>query len=355
MAKKDYYEVLGVSKSASEAEIKAAYRKKALQYHPDKNKSPEAEEKFKEASGAYEILSDADKKRKYDTVGHSPGYSTSPSGKRTPDVEMDISEIFRRWSSVFGNSFEDVIFGRQQQRQKPRGSNLRIKIKVTLEEIDKGAEKKFKLNRNIVCNECGGAGQLRNGKMNQCYICKGRGQVKANYGMSRTCTHCGGMGKSHIIKCSCNGGFNPKEEVISVNIPAGVSEGMQFSMANKGNEAPGGDGDTGDLIIIIEEAAHTVFKREGNNLKCEQFVSFLDAVLGNNVQVPTLEGKAAMKIGVGTATGSVFRLKGKGLTIMNSKSKGDIFVTLHIFVPKKLSAEEKEALEELKDSANFKP
>ncbi len=352
MAIKDYYKILGVDKKSSADDIKSAYRKKALQFHPDRNKEKSAEEKFKEAAEAYEVLSDPDKKKQYDNIGKAgpiPGSGVDFSGGFGP--EMDLGEIFKRWNTVFGGNPFDNIF-----KPKPRGSNLRVRIKVTLDDIAKGAEKKIKINKNIVCDKCNGEGKQRSTTTSMCNKCRGSGKLRAVRGSWEStvkCPECNGEGKIYFSKCkSCNDGVVPSEEVVSIQVPAGVSEGMQFSVSGHGNNVTGGT--PGDLIVVIEEIHHSVFKREGNNLKCEQYVSFIDAALGGTVEIPTLDGKAKMKIDAGTGN-KIFRLKGKGLTMMNSSIKGDLFVEIKIYVPKQITPEEKEILEELRDSDNLKP
>lgn len=347
MAKKDYYDVLGVPKGANAEEIKKAYRKKALEHHPDRSKSKDSEEKFKEASEAYEVLSDPDKRNKYDRGGNA-NVDFGPGGFGS---EMDLSEIFKKWNSVFGtNPFENIF------RQRVRGSNIRVRVKVTLEDVSKGSEKKLKLNKQVVCSDCNGECKKRSATSNTCPRCRGAGKVKTVRGAwesTSRCPDCNGEGKVYFEKCNkCNNGLVYKDELIDIQVPAGVSDGMQFSLNGQGNHAPGGT--PGDLIVVIDEIPHSVFRREGNNLRCEQYVSFIDAALGGSVEVPTLDGKVKMKIDPGTGN-KIFRLRGKGLPMLNNSSKGELFVEIKIYVPKQLTDEEKDILEELRSSDNLRP
>jgi molecular chaperone DnaJ len=300
MAKRDYYEVLGVSKDASEAEIKKAYRQMALKYHPDKNpNNKEAEEKFKEAAEAYDVLSNAEKKQKYDQFGHSGmGNSGGFSGGG-----MSMEDIFSHFGDIFGGAFGDFGgFGRSQGggRRMNRGSNLRIKVRLTLEEIANGVEKKLKVNKYNACSLCHGTGAKGGSAYRTCNTCGGTGRVtrvtNTFLGQMQTtssCPACNGEGQSITEKCtSCFGeGVVKGEEVISVKIPAGVSEGMQLSVSGKGNAAARG-GAAGDLIVLIEEIEHPDLKRDGNNLLYEHYISFPEAVLGTTIEIPTIDGKA---------------------------------------------------------------
>ncbi|NMM48707.1 molecular chaperone DnaJ [Marinigracilibium pacificum] len=352
MAKRDYYEVLGVDRGASETEIKKAYRKLAIKYHPDKNDGdPEAEEKFKEAAEAYEVLSNKDKKERYDRFGHD--------GMRGASGGMNMDDIFSQFGDIFGgsgNPFESFFGGGGGggRARRRKGSNLRIKLKLTLEEMAKGADKKIKVNRLVsaegatfkTCTSCQGTGQVR--KVVNTML----GQMVS----SSTCPTCGGSGQivENVPPGANSQGLEPKEEIISIKIPAGVSDGMQLSMSGKGNEAPNG-GAAGDLLILIEEIEHETLKRDGNNVVFDLYISFIDAALGEDVEIPTLDGKVKIKIAPGTQSGKVLRLRGKGIKDLNGYGVGDQLIHVNVWTPKTLTKEEKQALENLKASKNFKP
>lgn len=368
MAKRDYYDVLGVQRNASAEEIKKAYRKMAIKYHPDKNPGDkQSEESFKEAAEAYEILSNAEKKQRYDQFGHAGTGAGSYGG----GGGMNMEDIFSQFGDVFGGgggSPFDSFFGGGQQRggggkRTARGSNLRIKVKLTLEDIAKGAEKKVKVNKQIICNTCDGSGAKDKSSFNTCKTCGGTGAVRrvtntilGQMQTTSTCPTCNGDGSEITAKCNvCHGdGLVRGEETITINIPAGVSEGMQLSMSGKGNAAPRG-GVPGDLIILIEEIPHETLKREGNNIIYDLHLSFLDAVLGSSVEVPTIDGKAKIKIEPGTQGGKILRLKAKGVPEVNSYHRGDQLIYLNIWTPKTLSKDERDLLEKLQNSPNFKP
>ena len=365
MAKRDYYEVLGVSNNATADEIKKAYRKKALQYHPDKNPNDAtAEEKFKEAAEAYEVLSNSEKKARYDQYGHAGVGNNFGGGGFGGGMSME--DIFSQFGDIFGSAFGGFSgFGGsgRSSRRVNRGSNLRIKVKLTLEEILNGVEKKVKVNKFIACKACNGTGAKNGNAYSTCSTCNGMGQVtrvtSTFLGKMQTtsaCPACGGEGQTITDKCNtCYGnGIVKDEEVISINIPSGVAEGMQLSLSGKGNAAARG-GIPGDLIILIEEQKHEHLIREGNNLLFEQYVSFPDAVMGKTVDVPTLEGKARIKIDAGTQGGKVLRLKGKGLPSINSYGRGDLLVSIIVWTPQSISKEEKSILNNLAKSENFKP
>ena len=351
MSKRDYYEILGVTKSASADEIKKAYRKVAIQFHPDKNPgNKEAEEKFKEAAEAYEVLSDADKRAQYDRFGHSRGNG----GFRGHEMNMD--DIFSQFGDIFGGGSPfDSFFGGGGGRSRTRkGSNLRIKLKLTLEEIANGAEKKIKVNRLV---------QADGVTFKTCPACQGQGQVRkvvntmlGQMVSASTCSSCGGSGQ--IIDKRPpgvdNSGLVSKEDVISVRVPAGVGDGMQLSMSGKGNEAPGG-GLPGDLLIQIEEVEDKVLKRDGNNLIHDLHISFIDAALGTSVEVPSVGGKVRIKIDPGTQSGKILRLRGKGLRDLNGYGTGDQLIYINVWTPKRLTSEERAKLESLKQSPNFQP
>lgn len=365
MGKRDYYEVLGVSKNATAEEIKKAYRKQALRWHPDKNPGDkQAEDNFKEAAEAYEVLSDADKKSRYDQFGHA-GLGNSGAGGFGGAGSMNIEDIFAH----FGDIFSDFGFGgfgssgRGKQRQVNRGTNLRVHVKLTLEEIVKGAEKKIKVNKYIPCDSCNGSGAANASSFNTCTTCNGRGQVTrvshtflGQMQTTQTCPACGGEGRTITQKCtSCYGeGIRQGEEIIKINIPAGVQQGMQLSMSGKGNAARRG-GINGDLLILIDEAEHPDLVRDGNDLLYNLFISISDAALGSTIEVPTVDGKVKLKVEAGTQPGKILRLRGKGIPDLNGYGKGDLLVRVNVWIPKALSRDERKILEELTKSGNFTP
>jgi molecular chaperone DnaJ len=367
VAKRDYYTVLGVGRDADEATIKKAYRQCALKYHPDKNPGDkEAEEKFKEAAEAYEVLSNSDKRAKYDRFGHD-GLKNMGGGFTGGGMSMD--DIFSQFGDIFENAFGFGSFGgfggrgSQQRRRVNRGTNLRVKVKLTLEEIAKGVEKKIKVQKYVGCKECDGSGARGGGSYNTCSTCRGSGQVTrvtstflGQMQTTSTCPSCGGEGRTISDKCPvCSGnGIVRGEEIITINIPAGVAEGMQLSMSGKGNAAARG-GIPGDLIILIEEQKHPHLVRDGSNLLYEQYISFPNAALGKSIEVPTLEGRARIKIDPGTQSGKVLRLKGKGLPSVDSYYRGDLLVSINVWTPENLSKEERAIMESLIDSDNFQP
>ena len=362
MAKRDYYEVLGVEKGADESAIKKAYRKAALKYHPDKNPdNKEAEEKFKEAAEAYEILSDADKRARYDRFGHA-----GVSGNGGFQGGMTMDDIFSQFGDIFSDSPFESFFGRgrtAQQSRGQRGSNLRIKVSLSLEEIANGVTKKIKVKKRTNCSTCGGSGAKDASSVKTCSTCGGSGyvrQVRSTFlGQMQTtsvCPHCNGSGQQITATCgTCKGdGRVMGEETIEIDIPAGVEHGMQLSMAGKGNAGIKG-GPPGNLLITIEEKSHKDFHRDGQNLIYDLYLNFADAALGTQVEVPTIESKVKVKIPPGTQSGKIFRLKGKGLPAVQAYGKGDQLIHVNIWTPKKLSDKEKKILEGLRESANFKP
>lgn len=367
MSKRDYYEVLGVTKTANEQEIKKAYRQKAIQYHPDKNPGDkQSEENFKEAAEAYEVLSDPQKKARYDQYGHAGvGGASGNGGYGGGGMSMD--DIFSHFGDIFGDAFGGGGFGfggrSRGGARINKGSNLRVKVKLTLEEIAKGVEKKIKVQKMVICTTCQGSGAKDSNSTHTCTTCHGTGQVTrivnsflGQMQTASTCPTCNGTGKVITNKCtSCGGnGIIRGEEVVTLNIPAGVSEGMQMSVSGAGNAAQNG-GINGDLIVVMEELKHDLFEREGNNIYHQFYVSFPEAALGTTIEIPTLEGKAKVKIEPGTQAGKVLRLKGKGLPEVNSYRKGDLLVNLNVWTPQKLSKEEQEQLQKLAHSANFIP
>lgn len=365
--KRDYYEILGVSKSASEEEIKKAYRKMAIKYHPDKNPDDkESEEKFKEAAEAYEVLSSAQKKSQYDRFGHAgmggaAGGGFGGGGMNMEDIFSNFGDIFGD-ESPFGSFFSGGRGGGGGRRQR-KGSDLRIKLKLNLEEIANGVEKKIKVKRHVACKSCQGNGSKNGTDLKSCGTCQGSGQVKrvqqtmlGQMVTSSTCPTCSGEGKSVGAKCeACFGeGRVLEEEIIPIKIPSGVSNDMQLSMSSKGNVPPRG-GIAGDLLIVIEEEEHDLLHRDGNNVIFDLYVSFVDAALGTSVEVPTITGKAKITLEAGTQGGKILRLKGKGIKELNGYSIGDQLVHVNIWTPKQLTHEESELLEKLRNSANFVP
>ena len=365
MAKRDYYEVLGVDKSASANDIKKAYRKLAIQYHPDKNPGDkEAEEKFKEAAEAYSVLSDPDKKARYDQFGHE-GLSGAAGGGFN-GAGMDLNDIFSMFGDIFGGRGGFGGFGGfgggGGGPQKYRGSDQRVKVKLTLQDIANGVTKKFKLKKYVPCTHCGGSGAEGNAT-ETCPECKGTGRVvrtqQSFFGMMRTevaCPHSNGEGKVIKNKCPhCNGdGVVMGEEVVEVNIPAGVYEGMQLSMRGKGN-AGKHNGIPGDLLIVIEEEKHPTLVRDENDLIYSLLLDIPTATLGGFAEIPTIDGKAKVTIEAGTQPGKVLRLRGKGLPTLNGYGKGDIVVNISVYIPETLSKDEKKVIESFRDSDNFRP
>lgn len=365
MAKRDYYDILGVSKSATPEEIKKAYRKTAIKYHPDKNPdNKEAEDKFKEAAEAYEVLSNEQKRQQYDRFGHE---GMRGGGGFGGSGGMDMNDIFSQFGDVFGGGgagFESFFGGGRGGGSRMRkGSNLRIKLKLNLEEIAQGVEKKIKVKRNNSCSACSGTGAKNGTALDTCNTCNGVGQVQkvvntmlGQMVSSSTCPTCKGQGKIIKERCGvCHGdGVTLEEEVLSINIPAGVADGMQLSMSGKGNFPPGG-GVPGDLLIVIEEEESGVLHREGNNVVYDLYINFVDAVLGTSVEIPTITGKAKIKIEPGTQSGKILRLRGKGIKDLNGYATGDQLVHVNVWTPKQVSAEEKKALEVLRESSNFTP
>ncbi len=364
MSNRDYYEVLGVSKNATKDELKKAYRKKAIQYHPDKNPGDkEAEEKFKEAAMAYEVLSNDDKRSRYDQFGHAGVNGAAGGGGGFGGMNMD--DIFSHFGDIFGGHFGGFsgFGGGQRQQRVNKGSNLRVKITLSLAEIAEGVEKKIKVKKYVKCSACQGSGAAKGSSHVTCTTCNGRGQVTrvtntilGQMQTSSTCSTCGGDGKIIKDKCNvCQGeGIVKAEEVISVNIPAGVEEGMQLSVRGKGNAARRG-GVNGDLIVLIYEEPHKELIREGNDLHYNLFVSVPQAALGAPVEVPTISGKVKVKIEGGIQPGKILRLRGKGLPDVNGYGRGDLLVNINVWIPKNLNKEERKLMEKFLESDNFKP
>lgn len=368
--KRDFYEILGVTKSASADEIKKAYRKVAMQYHPDRNPgNKEAEEKFKEAAEAYEVLSDADKKAQYDRFGHA-GVSGNGRGGFGGGQNMNMDDIFSQFGDIFGDDVFGSFFGGGQRRgggggrsRGVRGSNLRVRIKLNYEEIAKGASKTIKVKKYVGCSTCGSTGAKDKASMQTCGTCGGSGQVRrvqntflGQMQTVTTCPACNGEGTTIAHKCAtCKGeGRVYGEENITIDIPAGVQEGMQLSVSGKGNMGERG-GSPGDLIVLIEEEAHPHLHRDGLNVAYDLHISFPDAVFGIQAEVPTIDGRAKIKIPPGTQSGKVFRLKGKGFPALQSYEKGDQLIYVNVWTPQHLTSDEKAMLEKLQHSQNFHP
>jgi len=365
MGKRDYYEVLGISKEATKEEIKKAYRKQALKYHPDKNPGDKkAEENFKEAAAAYEVLSNDEKRARYDRFGHE---GVSGAGNGFGGAGMTVEDIFASFGDIFGDAFGGFGgFGssrRSSSRRVNKGSNLRVKVKLTLHEIAAGAEKKIKVNKYDTCNSCGGSGAADLNSMSTCSTCRGSGHVtkvvNTMLGQMQTtsvCPSCGGEGKTITKKCTvCYGeGIVQKDEIIKINIPAGVGKGMQMNVNGKGN-APRRGGVNGDLLVVIDEEEHPQLIREGNDLIYNLFISIPDAILGSHVEVPTVENNLKIKIEPGTQPGKILRLRGKGLPEVNGYGRGDLLVNVNVWIPKNLPRDEIKLMERFKDSDSFAP
>ncbi len=365
--KRDYYEILGVAKNASADEIKKAYRKVAMQYHPDRNPGDKpAEEKFKEAAEAYEVLSDGEKRAQYDRFGHA---GLGNNGRGGFSGNMNTEDIFSQFGDIFGDDIFGSFFGGGSRRgggtrsRGVRGSNLRVKIKLTYEEIAKGVTKNIKVKKYVGCATCNGSGAKDKGSVQTCTTCGGSGQVRrvSNTFLGQmqtvtTCPACNGEGTLVTAKCTtCKGeGRVYGEETVTIDIPAGVQDGMQLSVGGRGNAGERG-GAAGDLIILVEEEQHADLHRDGLNVAFELHLSFTDAVFGTQVEVPTIDGKAKIKIPPGTQSGKIFRLKGKGFPSVNSYEKGDQLIQVSVWTPQHITPEEKAMLEKLNHSTNFQP
>jgi len=371
MAKRDYYEILGIDKNADKKTIKKAYRKIALKYHPDKNSGDKkAEEKFKEAAEAYEVLSDEDKRSRYDRFGHAGvDPNAGAGGGGFSGRGMNMEDIFEQFGDVFGEGgspFESFFRGGRgggSRSRGQRGSNLRIKVPLTLTEIANGTTKKIKVKKHTTCSTCNGSGAKNSGSKSTCSTCGGSGMVRqvkntflGQMQTTTTCPSCGGSGETITEKCpACQGeGRKYGEETITIEIPAGVEEGMQLSMRGKGNEGRRG-GPAGDLLITIQEKKHEELERDGQNLVYELYLNFADAALGSNVAIPTIDGKVKVKIPAGTQSGKILRLRGKGLPSVQGYGKGDQLIHVNIWTPKSLTADQKSMLEDMRDWDNFAP
>ena len=361
MEKRDYYEVLGVSKDASADDLKKAYRKLAMKYHPDRNPGDkEAEEKFKEAAEAYDVLSDPDKRARYDRFGHAGldgnGFGGSGGGMSMDDIFSHFGDIFSEFGFDFG--------GRSSRSQATvrRGTNIRIKVELTLAEIAAGVHKKLKVNKYVTCSHCNGSGSA-DGKQESCATCKGAGRVYRNmqtmFGVMRSesvCPTCQGDGKTIKNKCShCHGeGIVKGDDVIEIDIPKGVSDGIEFAVRGKGNAGPR-NGVAGDLIVHVEEKADNTFERNGDDLLQNIFITIPEAIMGTQIEIPTIDGKVRVKIAAGTQSGKILRLKGKGLPNLQGYGTGDMLVTVNVWIPKKINKEEEKLIQQLAESDNFKP
>ena len=358
MAKQDYYEILGISKSASQGEIKKAYRKMAIKYHPDKNPGDTvAEENFKKAAEAYEILSDENKRARYDQYGHA-AFDGPQGGGGFGGGGMNMDDIFSQFGDIFGGGFGGGFggFGGGGQRQaRVKGSNMRIRVKLTLEEIAKGVEKKVKVRRKVqadgvrykTCSTCNGSGQ----QMRVTNTILGRMQT------ATTCSACSGAGET--ISSKPNGadaqGLIVKEETVPINIPAGVTEGVQLKVGGKGNDAPGKNSISGDLLVLIEEIPHEKLKREGTNIHYDLYINYSEAVLGISKEVETVTGKVKIKIEPGTQSGKILRLKGKGLPSIERYGTGDFLIHVNVWTPQELTKDQKQFFEAMIDDDNFSP
>lgn len=372
MAKRDYYQVLGVDKSATAEEIKKAYRKAAIEFHPDKNPDdPTSEEKFKEAAEAYDVLSSPEKKARYDQFGHSATGSGAGGGGGSYQSYggfggggFSMDDIFERFGDIFGGHFSGGGYGGGGSSTRVnRGSDLRVKVKLTLSEIVSGTTKKLKINKQIVCDQCSGTGARDKNSYSTCTTCGGSGHttqvVNTIFGRQQAtvvCPTCNGEGKMITQTCTkCHGEGTVKgEEVVEIRIPAGVGEGMQLSVSGKGNAARRG-GVNGDLLVLIEEEPHPELDREGNDLIYNLNINITDAILGAQVEIPTVDSRAKIKIEPGTNAGRVLRLRGKGIPDVNGYGTGDLLVIIDLYVPSHISPAEKETLKKLQSSENFKP
>lgn len=356
MKKRDLYEVLGVEKNATPEQIKKAYRKKAIEFHPDKNPGDKvAEDKFKEAAEAYEILGDADKKARYDQYGHAAFDGAGGFGGGGHHMNMD--DIFSQFGDIFGGAFGGGFggFGGGGGQRRMKGSNLRIKVKLTLDEIAHGVEKKVKVKRKV---------QAQGVTYRTCPTCHGSGQVTrvtntilGRMQTSSPCTSCGGTGQ--MIDSKPAGadahGMILEDETVSIKIPAGVVDGMQLKVSSKGNDAPGANGIPGDLIVVIEEVEHETLKREGENLHYDLYISFAEAALGTSKEIETVGGKVRIKLEEGIQSGKILRLKGKGIPSLNSYGSGDLLVHVNVWTPKTLNKEQKQFFEKMMEDPNFVP
>ena len=369
--KRDYYEVLGVVRTATVEEIKKAYRKKAIKYHPDRNQgNKEAEEKFKEAAEAYEILSDAAKRERYDRFGHA----ATGSGAGGFGGGMSMDDIFSNFGDIFGGHFGSAFRGfaggfgggfydSSSSRKTSKGSNLRVKVQISLNDVATGVEKKLKVNKLVACSHCGGSGAKDASSIKTCTTCGGSGIVtqvqRTILGSMQTqsyCPSCNGTGRVITDKCRhCSGeGVVRAEEIIPINIPAGIEDGMQFTVRGKGNAARNG-GIAGDLIVLVEEEPHEELIRDGSDLIYNLMLDLPTAILGGTVEIPTITGKVKVKIDKGTQPNKVLRLRNKGLPHLQAYGTGDLLVNINVYIPENLSADERKTFEQFHNSPNFSP
>ena len=366
--KRDYYEVLEVPKTATADEIKKAYRKQAIKYHPDKNPGDKvAEEKFKEADEAYEVLSDPQKRQRYDQFGHAVmggASGFSGGGMSMDDIFSHFGDIFGGGSfgSFFGGGFGGSRRGGPQTRVN-KGTNLRVKVKLTLSEVANGVTKKIKVNKYVACDKCNGTGAFDSNSYSNCSTCHGSGVVTritntilGQMQQSSVCPNCGGDGRIITRRCtSCGGeGIVQKEDIVTLNIPAGVADGMQLSVSGKGNAARHG-GINGDLLVVIQEEEHPELIRDGNDLIYSLFLSMPDAILGTTAEIPTVDGKVKIKIDPGTQSGKILRLRGKGIPELNGYGRGDLLVNIQVWTPQNVTRDEARIIEKLKESDSFTP
>jgi molecular chaperone DnaJ len=366
--KRDYYEVLEVPKTATADEIKKAYRKQAIKYHPDKNPGDKvAEEKFKEAAEAYEVLSDPQKRQRYDQFGHAGmggASGFSGGGMSMDDIFSHFGDIFGGGSfgSFFGGGFGGSRRGGPQTRVN-KGTNLRVKVKLTLSEVANGVTKKIKVNKYVACDKCNGTGAFDSNSYSNCSTCHGSGVVTritntilGQMQQSSVCPNCGGDGRIITRRCtSCGGeGIVQKEDIVTLNIPAGVADGMQLSVSGKGNAARHG-GINGDLLVVIQEEEHPELIRDGNDLIYSLFLSMPDAILGTTAEIPTVDGKVKIKIDPGTQSGKILRLRGKGIPELNGYGRGDLLVNIQVWTPQNVTRDEARIIEKLKESDSFTP
>lgn len=364
--KRDYYEVLGVKKDATGEEIKKAYRKKAMELHPDRNPDdPSAEAKFKEAAEAFDVLKDDNKRARYDRYGHSGLHS---GGYNEPDFQnVSFEDIFSRFGDIFGNDMFGGFGGQARSRSQRRvgqpGDDMKLRLKLTLDEIAFGTEKTLKIKKHISCRKCNGSGAESSEDFMTCGTCNGVGQVRqvsntmfGQFVNVQTCPTCYGEGRVIKNKCtSCGGEGRVKgEETVKVKIPSGVSNGNYITLRGQGNAGIRG-GEPGNLLVIIEEAENDTFRREGDDIFYELQLSVADAILGTEVEVPTLKGKAKLKVEAGTQPGKLLRMKGKGIIGLNTKSPGDQFVEVHVYIPTNLTDAERKNVEALRGGKNFDP
>ena len=366
--KRDYYEVLEVPKTATAEEIKKAYRKQAIKYHPDKNPGDKAaEEKFKEAAEAYDVLSDPQKRQRYDQYGHAGmggASGFSGGGMSMDDIFAHFGDIFGGGSfgSFFGGGFGGSRRGGPQTRVN-KGSNLRVKVKLTLAEVANGVTKKIKVNKYVACDKCGGTGAFDSNSYSNCSTCHGSGVVTritntilGQMQQSSVCPNCGGDGRIITRRCTnCGGeGIVQKEDIVTLNIPAGVADGMQLSVSGKGNAARHG-GINGDLLVVIQEEEHPELIRDGNDLIYSLFLSIPDAILGTTAEIPTVDGRVKIKIDPGTQSGKILRLRGKGIPEINGYGRGDLLVNIQVWTPQSVTRDEAKIIEKLKESSSFTP